>query len=346
MLKPKRLQRGSKIAIISPSSGLPYLFPDTYELGLRNLRELFGLEIIEMPTARMEPTELYRHPELRAQDMNEAFADPSIDGIICSIGGYESIRILPFLDIERIKNNPKMIMGFSDATTFLSYLNQLGMITFYGPSILAGIAQLKHLPDAYTAHLDALLFSNDYPYAYAPYMKWTNGYQDWGNLDTLGQCQEFISNEKGWIFLQGEAVQQGDLWGGCIEVLEFMKSTPYWPEASFWANKILFFETSEEKPSPMQVGYMLRNYGMQGVYAKAKGLIFGRAKDYSEEETRRLYDLIVDIVKGEFGAGELPIVVNFDFGHTDPKLILPLGGQVELRPSTNEVVLLESPFKD
>lgn len=107
MLKPKRLKRGSKIAIISPSSGLPYLFPDTYELGLRNLRELFGLEIIEMPTARMEPAELYRHPELRAQDMNEAFADPSIHGIICSIGGYESIRILPFLDIERIKNNPK-----------------------------------------------------------------------------------------------------------------------------------------------------------------------------------------------------------------------------------------------
>lgn len=346
MMKPKRLKQGSKLAAISPSSGLPYLFPETFELGLSNLREMFGFDIIEMPTARMEPTELYRHPELRAQDINRCFGDSSIDGIICSIGGYESIRILPYLDTEIMMNNPKFIMGFSDATTFLSYLNQLGMITFYGPSILAGIAQLQHLPEEYSEHLRDFFFSDHFPYHYAPYREWTNGYKDWGNLDTLGECQEFYANENGWTFLQGSSAQQGEVWGGCIEVLEFMKSTTYWPDPSFWDNKILCFETSEEKPSPMHVGYMLRNYGMQGVYEKVKGIIFGRAKDYSEEENKQLYDIIVDIVEGEFGAGDLPIVVNFDFGHTDPKLILPLGGRVELRPHTNEVVLLESPFRD
>lgn len=69
MIKPKRLKSGSKIAIISPSSGLPYLFPDIYELGLKHLQEVFGLEVVEMPSARMSPDELYKNPQLRARDI-------------------------------------------------------------------------------------------------------------------------------------------------------------------------------------------------------------------------------------------------------------------------------------
>jgi len=136
LIKPKKIKPGSRIAIISPSNGLSFLFPDNYELGLKNLKEIFGFEIVEMPTARMSPDELYKNPKLRADDINRAFADCSIDGVITSIGGYESVRILKYLDIDIIKKNPKLIMGFSDATTFLSYLNYLGMITFYGLSMV------------------------------------------------------------------------------------------------------------------------------------------------------------------------------------------------------------------
>lgn len=344
IIKPKPLRPGSRIAVISPSSGLPSLFPETYELGLRNLRDAFGFEIVEMPTARMSPEELYRNPQLRARDMNECFADNRIDGVICSIGGYESIRILPYLDVDDILKHPKPIIGFSDATTFLAYLNQRGMTTFYGPSVMAGFAQMKSLPAEYTRHLQTILCGDSYPYAYAPYPKWTNGYRDWGNLQTLGECKEFYDNARGWSFLQGDSAERGVLWGGCIEVLEFMKGTAYWPDESFWFGKVLFFETSEEKPSPMQVGYMLRNYGMQGIFPKIKGVLFGRAKDYSEEEKVELNTIVLDVIRGEFGADRLPIVVDVDFGHTDPKLVLPLGCQVELRPATNEIVLLESPF--
>lgn len=94
MIKPKRLKPGSRIAIISPSNGLPYLFPDIYELGLKQLREAFGLEVVEMPSARMSPSEVYNNPQLRAQDINHCFENKEIDGIITSIGGYESVRVL------------------------------------------------------------------------------------------------------------------------------------------------------------------------------------------------------------------------------------------------------------
>lgn len=346
MNKPNRLKPGSRVAIISPSSGLPYLFPDIYELGLNNLQEVLGLEYVEMPSARMSPEELYRNPQLRAHDINQCFADDRIDGIITSIGGYESIRILPYLDTELICSHPKLIMGFSDASTFLAYLNQLGMITFYGPSIMAGLAQFKHLPAEYEQHLKAMLFSDEFPYSYVPYTRWTNGYKDWGQKETLGECSEFYANEKGWTYLQGSSLSEGKLWGGCIEVLEFMKSTDYWPAQSFWNDKILFFETSEEKPSPMNVGYMLRNYGMQGVFSKVKGVIFGRAKDYSDEEKLELNKIILNILQDEFGESHLPVIVDFDFGHTDPKFILPLGGTVQLNPAANTVTLMECPFSD
>lgn len=346
VLKPKRIMPGSRIAIISPSNGLPHLFPDIYELGLKNLQELMGLEIVEMPTARMSPDDLYRHPQLRAEDINQCFRDETIDGVITSIGGYESIRILPYLDKEAIMNNPKFIMGFSDATTFLAYINQLGMVTFYGPSIMAGIAQIRNLPSEHLEHLRAMLFSDDFPYYYAPYPQWTNGYQDWSRLETLGECKEFHDNEKGWSFLQGDSAQKGTLWGGCIEVLEFMKATEFWPERSFWQDKILIFETSEDKPSPDQVGYMLRNYGMQGIFTQIQGVMFGRAKDYTDEEKQRLNEIIVNVIKDEFGADHIAIVVDLDAGHTDPKLILPLGGRIELRPGTQEIILLDCPFRE
>lgn len=344
MIKPTKLKQGSKIAIISPSSGLPNLFPDIYELGLKNIKEVLGLEIIEMPTARISPDELYKNPKCRAEDINNAFADTNIDGIITSIGGYESIRILKYLDTDMILKNPKFIMGFSDATTFLTYLNYLGMVTFYGPSVMAGFAQLNYLPDKVIEHTRSILFSDNYPYEYTPYKDWTNGYKDWNNKDTLGECTEFYTNKNGWRFLQGKESVQGKLWGGCIDVLEFMKSTQYWPQNNFWDDKILFFETSEEKPLPNQVGYMLRNYGVQGVFEKIKGIIFGRPKDYSDKEKDDLDNIILSIVKDEFNNSTIPIVVDVDFGHTDPKLILPLGCQVSLEPESNKFILMEKPF--
>lgn len=345
MIKPKRLHKGSKIAVISPSSGLPYLFPGIYEMGLNNLRELFGFEVVEYPTARMPGDRLYKHPEWRAKDINDAFQDESIDGIICSIGGYESVRILKYLHVDNMLSHPKVIMGFSDATTFLSYLNTLGLVTFYGPSIMAGLAQLKHLSNEYIHHVEAMLFGPALPYEYRPYKSYTHGYRDWSNEETLGQCTAMSENQ-GYFYLQGDKPCEGEFYGGCIEVLEFLKSTPYWPQPHFWRGKILFFETSEDKPLPFQVGYMLRNYGIQGIFNEIAGVLFGRAKDYTPEENLELHSVIRGILKDEFGAGTLPVAVNIDFGHTDPKFILPMGAKVRLDPGSNRITLLESPFID
>jgi muramoyltetrapeptide carboxypeptidase LdcA involved in peptidoglycan recycling len=118
--------------------------------------------------------------------------------------------------------------------------------------------------------------------------------------------------------------------------------TRYWPHTEFWNNRILLLETSDETPTVDQVVHMLRNYGMQGILGVLAGLVFARPYGYREIERDELEKAIVRVVSGEFGCSNLVIVANVDFGHTDPKLVFPLGTEIELNPVTGSICLIES----
>lgn len=326
--KPKRLNSGDTVAVLSPSWGGPSVYPDVFGLGLSNLRELLDVSIREYPTTRMAAGELHDNPRRRAEDVNAALADPEISAVIASIGGDDSVRLLPYLDAKTITANPKILMGYSDTTILLTYANQLGLVTFNGPSILAGFAQAKTLPPQFAVHVRQMLMEPAESYEYAAYPERVAKSQHW-EAPAYAAELEYAPNG-GWRWLQGERVVQGRLFGGCIEVLEFLKSTPWWPAPDFWQGKILFFETSDEKPTPDQVKYMLRNYGMQGIFDQISGLLFARPESYTLEERETLFQTIVSVVAGEFGRSDLPIVAEMDFGHEAPQFILPLGVSAEI----------------
>lgn len=343
-IKSKKLQKGDTIAIVSLSSGGPSIFPHIYESGVKTLEDL-GLKIKEFPSARKDSDFLDKNPKFRAKDINDAFLDEDIKAIFTSIGGDDSVRILPFLDYENIQRNPKIIIGYSDTTTLLTYLNQLGLITLNGPSIMAGFSQWNSLGEKFQEHIKTLLFNNPETYNYKPYDSYHEGYLDWSDKSNIGKVKPPLKNP-GWNWLQGNSIIQGKLFGGCIEVLEFMKSTKFWPNDDFWDNKILFLETSEDKPSPEKVKWMLRNYGMQGVFDKISALLIGRPRDYSGEEKNQLDKNILKVVKYEFGNEDIPIISNMDFGHTDPQWILPLGINAEIDCSKKTFKLVQKIFRD
>jgi muramoyltetrapeptide carboxypeptidase LdcA involved in peptidoglycan recycling len=340
-LRPPALRPGDTVAIVSPSWGGPASFPHVYQRGLDVLEQEFALRIKEYPTARMPADALHADPRARAADINAAFADQEVAAIIATIGGDDSVRILPYLDTAAIRASPKILLGYSDTTTLLTYINQLGMVTFNGPSVMAGLSQLRSLPSACADHLRALLFGAPETYAYAPYEWYAEGYPDWSDPAMVGHVNPALPNPAGWRWLQGAGVGIGSLFGGCIEVLEFLKSTDFWPAPTFWDGKILFFETSEEVPTPQQVMYMLRNYGMQGVFDRVVGVLFGRPRGYDTVEKQQLEAHLVAVIAGEFGHPELPIVANMDFGHTDPQLVLPLGVRAAIDCDRRTVRLIE-----
>jgi muramoyltetrapeptide carboxypeptidase LdcA involved in peptidoglycan recycling len=340
MIKPTRLREGDTVAIVSPSWGGPAAYPRAYELGVANLQALCGIRIKEYPTARMSAGDLEKNPRLRAEDINRAFADPEVNAIIASIGGEDSVRILPFLDFETILAHPKILMGYSDTTTLTAYLNQKGLVMFNGPSIMGGFTCLRTVEPAFGAHIRDILMQSASTYTYRPYERYVTHFQDWGSEDYRAEVTT-VPNDTGFRWLQGEGIAQGRLFGGNIEVLEFLKGTDFWASYDFWQDKILFLETSEEKPPVSNIRYMLRNYGMQGVFDKISALLIARAYRYSEEEKAELEQQILRVVRDEFGRADLPIVANMDFGHDMPQLIMPLGVMAEVDCVGRRVRLLE-----
>ena len=167
-IKPKKLQKGDTIAVVSPSWGGPSVFPHIYESGIKALENL-GLKIKEYPSARKEADYLYKNPEFRAKDINDAFSNKEVKAIFVSIGGEDSVRILPFLDSDTIRKNPKIIIGYSDTTTLLTYFNQLGLVTLHGPAIMAGFSQWDSLGKKFQEHIRNILFENPSTYEYKPY---------------------------------------------------------------------------------------------------------------------------------------------------------------------------------
>lgn len=338
--KPSKLNQGDTVAILSPSWGGPSVFPHIYESGLKALQE-WGLKIKEFPTARMDAAFTRANPQVRARDINDAFADTEVRAIFASIGGNDSVRILPFLDKNIIAENPKILMGYSDTSTLHVFSNLQGLVTFHGPSIMAGFSQMDSLPASFKSHVREILFEPKESYEYQPYETYCDGYPDWSNEENLGKVNPMKSDD-GWHWLQGNDQVRGELFGGCIEVLEMMKATNFWPFQDFWKDKIFFLETSEEKPSIHYIDHVLRNYGMLGVYDKISGFIFSRARDYSDDEKKELEERVVSIISEEFGKQELPIVANFDVGHTDPQLVLPLGVKAEIDCENKKILLAES----
>lgn len=338
--KPLRLSKGDTVAIVSPSWGGPSIFPHVYENGLKVLQE-WGLKIKEFPTARMDATFIRANPQVRAKDINDAFIDPEVKAVFASIGGDDSIRILPFLDKKIIAENPKILMGYSDTSTLHVFANLQGLVSFYGPSIMAGFSQMDGLPESFKSHVKEMLFEPKESYEYKSYQKYCDGYPDWENKENTGKVNQLKSDD-GWHWLQGGGKVQGELFGGCIEVLEMMKATNFWPTQDFWKDKIFFLETSEEKPSIHYIDHVLRNYGMLGVYEKISGFIFSRARNYSDKEKKILENKIVSIIAEEFGKLDLPVVANFDVGHTDPQLVLPLGVKAEIDYENKKIKLAES----
>src|SRR3954470_21166762 len=116
MLKPRALRAGDTVMAVSLSWGGPAAIPHRYEAGKRQLEAEFGIRVTESPHALSDAAWLARNPGARADDLMRAFADPSIAGIVSTIGGDDSIRLLPFVDLSVIREHPKIFLGFSDST--------------------------------------------------------------------------------------------------------------------------------------------------------------------------------------------------------------------------------------
>jgi len=333
---------GDRIAAVSPSWGGPGTFPERYLAGKRELEAVFGVTVVEMAHTLAPADWVAANPQARAADLMATFEDRSIAGIFSSIGGEDSIRLMPYLDLAVIARNPKVFLGFSDTTSLHLACYAAGLTTFYGPSIMAGFAENGGMHDYTIDGVRRALFSTDPIGAIAVNTEgWTGEHLDWSNaaLQTQRRAMQPAGRPR---LLQGQGVASGHLLGGCAEVLEMAKGTQWWPQLSEWQGAILFLETSEEAPSPNFLRYWLRNYAAQGILGVVNGILLARPDTKGDETYQDRLEEALLTVLAETGLPDLPVLSGLDFGHTQPMLTLPYGATAQIDCATATLTILDA----
>lgn len=344
---PTPLKPGDKVAIVSPSSGLPFLFPWVYEQGINRIRDIFQLEPVAFPTALQSPEFLSQNPKARAEDINAAFKDPTIKAVIATIGGNDQVRILPYLDKQAIKANPKFFMGYSDCTNLHLFLWNLGIISYYGGAVMTQFAMwggrheytIQSIKQAFNQPPIGKVFSSP---------EYSDVDLDWADKSNLDKKRPMYSST-GWDWYNDKgAVIQGRLWGGCLEVLDLHLSIKkYLPTPDQLDKAILFLETSEEMPSD---GFVYRFFAALAeleLLSKFQAILMGYPKAQFFKnippEGREAFILNQkNAVKNALRdyKSDLLVVFNMNFGHTDPQMILPNGGDVRIDCNTKTIEFL------
>ena len=307
MIKPQRLKPGDRIALIAPSS------PVTEEklvLAIDSLKYL-GLNPVAFPSATLSHGYLSGPDEVRASDVNNAFARPDIDGIFCLRGGYGVSRILNRIDFKMIARNPKVFLGYSDITGLHVALNQrCDLITLHGPMPSRGWRTLD--PVTLQSLMDSL-FSKD-PVGLVP------------SID--GEIIQTIN--------PGTAT--GQIVGGNLSLLVSTLGSPYEVDTK---NKILFIEEVEERNYKIDKG--LSSLALAGKFANCCGVILGTWADVGDPdvmpENNLTLEQIFDEVVKPFGK---PVINNFRAGHIYPQITIPMGAKARLDATNGTVAFLEA----
>ena len=331
MIQLNKLKKGDKVAILSPSFAAPGKWPKLYELGLKNLRDVFGLEPIEFPTTK----KLGASAEDRAKDLIDAFENTEIKAVITSIGGNDQETYVKNLSPESFLKNPKPFFGFSDNTHFANFLWLNGVPSYYGGSLFTQFA-IKNMDALTIKYLNYALFESGERELESG-LTYNDIVQDWGDSANMERERVYESNE-GWYW-DGNENAKGISWGGCIESMdELLRHGIQVPSLTDFENVILITESSEEIPSADYVFRVYRALGERGILARVKGVLVGRPKawerdnrktaeekkEYKEKQREailravRLYNSTVSVIQ------------NLDFGHTNPQVALPYGSRIRI----------------
>jgi muramoyltetrapeptide carboxypeptidase len=306
LIKPRALRPGATLAIVSPASATK---PELVERGVAHLRRLGYKTVLGSHALDSGPLYYAGKLEDRLQDFHAAFANPEVDGVICTRGGWGSAELLPYLDAALIHSNPKPFIGYSDHTSLHCWLHrEANLVTFYGPMAAAD-------------------FSRD-------------------DGPELPSWQHSLTGDTAWSLGTAEGLRvlragraEGVVTGGCLSIFAEALGTPYAPRIE--KDSILFLEDIGTKP--YQWDRMLLHLRYAGILEKVTGIVFGdMGQNVSPEETEYLERAILHSL-GQFDG---PIGIGLRCGHVSTyNVTLPLGVYARLdltEPRNPQMHLLEA----
>jgi len=309
---PNKLKIGDTIRIVAPSSSFGLISQGVRDVANQRFKEL-GLNLSFSKHVEEKDEFISSSIKSRVEDLHKAFANKNIKGIFTVIGGFNCNQLLPYLDWNLIKKNPKIFIGFSDTTALQNaILAKTGLVTYYGPAY-STFGQKLHFD--YTLDCFKKCLMNNQPIILKPSPKWTD---DAWYLDQDKRI--LIENSGYWNISNGEA--EGTIIGGNLCTLNLLQGTPYFPLKK---NVILFIEDDDETDYvhfDRDFESLLQMFEIKNI----RGIIFGRFQNKSAMTLTKMKRLI----KIRPQLSKIPIIANVDFGHTSPIITFPIGGTTRL----------------
>lgn len=319
---PQKLQKGDMIRIVAPSQSLSTASKDIRNIAQENFKSL-GLRVTF--GKYVNESDLFESSSIKAriQDIKDAFADKEVKAVIAARGGYNCNQLLDYIDWEIIKNNSKIFCGFSDITVLCNAIYaKTGLITYSAPNYTT-FGQKKYLE--YTIEYFKKCLMSNKPFEIKPSEVWFD--------DKWKENQEKrnpIQNQGYLTVNKGEA--EGTLLGGNLCSFNLLQGTQYFPNLT---DTILFLEEDEQAKENTAIEFdrNLQSVIQQPQFPSVRGLVLGRFQVASKVTN----EMIIKIIKTKKELSNMPVIANVDFGHTDPKITLPIGGRV--RMDTNKSLL-------
>lgn len=300
MLKPNSLRPGARVAVVSPASTPK---EDRVRAGMTALQAM-GYEPVLFPSALVRGPLYYAGTiEQRVADLHAAFADPAIDAVVCTRGGWGSAELLPYMDAALVRANPKPFVGYSDHTSLhIWFAKECGLVSFYGPMVAADFSRENGADLASWEHA----LSGD-----------------------AGWC---VGSRDGLRVLQ-EGTAEGTLFGGCLSIVTEALGTPYaLTPAMRDEPRILFLEDIGTKPYKWDRFLLHMRYA--GMFENVTGIVFGDMRQCVDAEEDALLEGAIRHALRDFRG---PIAIGLRCGHVDsPNVTLPFGVRARLNGSGDE----------
>jgi muramoyltetrapeptide carboxypeptidase len=312
IIKPKRLKAGDTIGLIAPASNV---WQDEDIYFATDILKSLGFKVKHSKNLFKRYGYLAGQDKERADDVNTMFADKTIDGIFCIRGGYGTPRILPYLDYELIKKNPKALVGYSDITALLNAITaRTGLITFHGP-----VAK-QNFSDYTLASFKKILFNPSVPVELA--------------TPPLFKTKEGTAEKDNRLTVLHEGKATGRLIGGNLSLMVKLVGSPFEPD---YTGKILFLEDVEE--APYRVDGMLTHLWLAGRLDKLVGVVFGKCSDCDAPEAPSLS--VEQVLRDRLTSLKIPVFSGVMIGHIENLATIPVGALATLDTHNKRLILEE-----
>lgn len=310
MIIPEKLERGDEIRIISPSSNFERIGGINANKEAQEKLEKLGFKVTY--SKNVEKTDIIGSSSIknRIDDLHKAFSDKNVKAILTTIGGFNSNELLPYINYELIRKNPKIICGYSDITALNNAITaKTGLVTYIGPHFSS--FKMQELQEYQTNNFLSACASNTKTKLSA-----SNFYSD-DEWFILNKSRNLIHNS--WKYYTA-GITQGPAYVGNLNTFILLQGTEYQPNLN---DSILFVESSEDndyKDFARNLAALLQ------VAKNPKGLVIGRFP----KVTGMTEEILLSILNKHPILKEIPVIYNVNLGHTQPIFTFPIGQETTL----------------